>query len=95
VNWKVDPALKLWDRYVQGISNIARLLRTKGAGSTCWVISDYGEIDGKALPLESALEAVVGTSRSAILSCIPGRLAYFEDEHEALLLVRKRTLDYW
>lgn len=32
VSWKVDPSLKLWDRHLQGIENICRLLESKGAG---------------------------------------------------------------
>lgn len=32
ISWKVDPKLKLWERHVQGIENIHRLLQSKGAG---------------------------------------------------------------
>ena len=88
VNWSVDPNLKLWDRHVQGIGNIIRLLKSKGAGQTCWVISENVDIDGKLLTLESALESVAGNGMGSILSCIPGRLAYFEGEDESLLLTR-------
>jgi hypothetical protein len=88
VSWTVDPNRKLWDRHVQGIANIIRLLRSKGAGQSCWGISENVEIDGKLLPLESALESVVGSGMGSILSCIPGKLAYFEGEDESLLLSR-------
>jgi hypothetical protein len=88
VPWKVDPALKLWDRHLQGIANICRLLRSKGAGQTCWVISEDPKLDGRELQLESAIEGVVGRGMGSILSCIPGRLAYFEGEDESLLLAR-------
>jgi len=40
------------------------------------------------LQLESALESVVGNGMGTILSCIPGKLAYFEGEDESLLLAR-------
>ena len=86
VEWKVDPNLKLWARWVQGIANIAQLLRSRGAGQTCWVMSGDPNIDGQEMDLESALEAVVGTEMGAILSCVPGKLAYFEGEDESLLL---------
>jgi hypothetical protein len=86
--WKVDPKLPLHDRHRQGIDNILRLLASKGAGPTCWVISEDVEIDGRELDLRSALEAVVGKGMGTILSCVAGKLAYFEDEDEALLLSR-------
>lgn len=88
VPWKVDPRLKLWDRHSQGIENISRLLRSKGAGQTCWVISEDSKIDGRELRLESALENVIGSGMGTILSCLPGKLGYFEGEDESLLLTR-------
>jgi hypothetical protein len=88
VPWKVDPSLKLWDRHLQGVANVCRLLRSKGAGKTCWVISEESKLDGQELQLESALERVVGNGIGTILSCVPGKLAYFEGEDESLLLSR-------
>jgi hypothetical protein len=84
----VDPKLKLWDRHVQGIENICRLLTSKGAGPTCWAISKDAEIDGRELDLSTAIEHVNGRGIGTILSCVPGKLAYFESETEALLLAR-------
>jgi hypothetical protein len=88
VQWKVDPALSLWGRHQQGIQNIANLLRSQGARNSCWVISQLTGVDGKELELEIALEAVVGKDMGSFLSCLPGKLAYFEDEDERLLLAR-------
>jgi hypothetical protein len=88
VPWKVDPSRKPWGRHVQGIQNVLRLLRSKGAGQTCWVISEDSKIDSQELLLESALEDVIGSGMGTILSCIPGKLAYFEGEDESLLLAR-------
>jgi hypothetical protein len=34
------------------------------------------------------MESVVGCGTGSILSCIPGKLAYFEGEDESLLLAR-------
>src|SRR5882724_5299878 len=82
VPWKIDPSRKLWDGHVQGIQNVLRLLRSKGAGQTCWVISEDSKIDSQELPLESALEDLIGSGMGTILSCIPGKLAYFEGEDE-------------
>jgi hypothetical protein len=88
VPWRVDPSLSLWERHTQGLANISRMLKSKGAGRTCWVISASAEIDGRELDLESALEKVVGSGIGAILSCVPGKLAYFEGENQALLLAK-------
>ena len=88
VPWKVDPRLKLWDRHLQGIQNVLRLLRSKGAAQTCWVISEDFQMDAQELQLEAALENVIGRGMGTILSCIPGKLAYFEGEDESLLLTR-------
>jgi len=59
---------------------IAALLRARGAPATCYVLSEQTEIDGRELPLEEALALVVGRGIGTFLSCIPGRLAYFEGE---------------
>lgn len=88
IAWKVDPKLTLSERHLQGIENIYRLLKSKGAGLTCWVISEDADIDGRELDLKATLKDVVGCGMGTILSCIPGKLAYFEGEDEALLLVR-------
>ncbi len=88
VPWKVDPSIKLWDRHVQGVENLCRLLRSKGAGQTCWAISEDTDLDAKELDLESALEKITGMGMGTILSCIPGKLAYFEGEDQRLLLMR-------
>ncbi len=88
VPWKVDPSLSLWGRHLQGIENISRLLRSKSAGKTCWVISGNPRIDRSEMDLDAALESVVTSDWGTILSFVPGKLAYFEGEHESLLLAR-------
>jgi len=89
VNWSVDPSLKLWDRHSQGLDNLVRLLKSKGAGATCWVVSENTHVDGKEMTLEAALKSTIGSGMGTILSLVPGKLAYFEGEDEALLLVRQ------
>ncbi|WP_245602239.1 hypothetical protein [Peribacillus kribbensis] len=59
---------------------IAELLKKHGAGEFCYSISDCKAIDGKELPLLSALEKAVGYGMPSIISCIPGKLAYFGAE---------------
>ena len=67
--------------------NIADILRAMGAPETCHVIG--GEHDGKDMELLTALKQIVGYGTGTVLSCIPGKLAYFEGEiRERFLLVR-------
>jgi hypothetical protein len=73
---------------VHGIANICRQLQLKGAGKTCWVMSDNEDLDGRELDLEWVLGKAVDGQTSTILSCIPGTLALFVGEREMLLLVR-------
>jgi len=65
------------------------LLRSKGAGPTVWSISEDRDIDGKELDLEVAMEHIYGRGIGTLLSCIPGKLGYFEDEEKRFLLERK------
>jgi hypothetical protein len=88
IPWRRDPKLKLWEGHVQGIENIYRLLKSKGAGPSCWVISEDPEMDGRELDLRAALEHVNGRQIGTVLSCVPGKLAYFDGEDETLLLAR-------
>jgi hypothetical protein len=88
IPWKVDPTLSLWQRHVQGIENVYRLLKSKGAGKNCWVISADALFDGKELELKSVLEDVYDSDRGTILSCLPGRLGLFSGDDEKLLLTR-------
>jgi hypothetical protein len=88
VPWKVDPKLELRQRGAQGIGNIVHLLESRGAEKTCWVISENSRLDGREMDLADALEEVVGRGMGTILCCVPGKLAYFEDEDQSLLLAR-------
>lgn len=63
-------------------AEIEAILKSYGAGKSCYVISWSDELDGKHLPLRTALERAVGLGLPSIISCIPGKLAYFEAEQE-------------
>jgi hypothetical protein len=69
--------------------SIARALALRGAGDTCYIISADSDLDGKRMPLASALDRVVGRRRGTFLSCVPGTLAYFEDEDVRCILSRR------
>ena len=59
---------------------VARFLETQGAPRSCYVLSEAREYDGRVMPLVDAAAAVVGRGMGSVLSCIPGRLAYYESE---------------
>jgi len=55
-------------------------LRRRGAPDDCYVLSSRSSLDGQELPLHDALDDVVGSSDGTFVSCVPGKLAYFEGE---------------
>jgi hypothetical protein len=67
----VLPHEKTWPDAVR-----AELL-ARGAPKQCYVISAGSPHDGTTIPLEEAINELVG---GTILLCIPGRLAYYEGE---------------
>jgi hypothetical protein len=69
---------------------VASLLRAHGAPAECVLLAEDAALDGQRLALEAALEAVVGRGMGAFVSCVPGRLAYYEGEEpgEGYLLER-------
>jgi hypothetical protein len=70
-------------------SEISRLLHSKGAPQTCYALSDTAELDGREI-LSEGLAFIVGRGMGTLLSCIPGELAYFEDEDQPCILERKQ-----
>jgi len=72
----------------QNPTGIANLLKAKGAGARCWVISEDSKLDGQELDLEIALKNTVGYQMGTLISCVPGRLGYFEDEDGRCILER-------
>ena len=70
------------------VKEICQLLRSKGAGQKVWIISELAGLDGRELRLEEAFSQVWGREIGSVLSCIPGKLAYFEDEEKQRLLER-------
>jgi hypothetical protein len=55
-------------------------LQRRGAPVHCYVLSAGTSLDGQEVPLHDALDDVVGSSDGTFVSCIPGKLAYFEGE---------------
>lgn len=70
---------------------LEKLLLAKGADPTCYVMVEGLKADGRELPLHEALQQICMNRGGAILSCLPGRLAYYKPESPApgILLERK------
>jgi hypothetical protein len=73
---------------LQNPASIGELLRSKGAPAVCYAVSTNSEIDGRFTDLNNALMAIVGYGHGTLLSCIPGKLGYFEDEEKRFILER-------
>jgi hypothetical protein len=64
----------------QSEQSIENLLKQKGAPDKCHVMSDNPEIDNREMSLRDALSKTVAMDAGTLISCIPGKLAYFEME---------------
>jgi hypothetical protein len=84
------PLVPLAQRHDAHIVQIYQLLRDRGAPETCFVISTDEDLDGGFHDLRSVLHAVVGSGSGTLISCLPGRLAYYEgeDANERFILER-------
>ena len=72
--------------------DIEAALRAKGAPDTCHVISESAALDGQDVPLGSALADIVGQGMGAFVSCIPGKLGYFESEEPGERYILERAV---
>ena len=78
----------------QSHAQILELLRSEGAPEMAHLISEHSEWDEMNVPLDAALALVVGMGFGTIVSCIPGRLAYYEaEDRNARFLLKKRAPD--
>ena len=93
----LDHAVGLDLRYhehLQGNLSLApaveELLRRRDAPDFCYVMSANPDWDEREMPLCEALQAICGSGHGSFISCIPGRLGYFEYEepNSAYLLSR-------
>lgn len=75
----------------QTIIQIEALLRQKGAPERCHVISSNLEIDGKEMLLSEALQETIGSGFGTVVSCVPGKLAYFEGEEQNQRYILEHT----
>ena len=74
----------------QSTSVILEMLQERGAPEQCYVVSESAELDARTLPLREALGLIVGMSMGTLVSCIPGRLGYFEGEDPGARFILER-----
>jgi hypothetical protein len=73
------------------LADILRILKNLGAPSSCYVLSSDSDLDGREMHLSAALKEIIGRGQGTFVSCLPGRLAYFESEepHERYICYRE------
>ena len=67
---------------------LEHLLRQKGAGPVCYLISPEVDLDRQEMLLQEALEILRMQDSVAIVCCVPGRLAYYKAERTGYILER-------
>jgi hypothetical protein len=71
---------KLIPKGQHSAKGIEKILREKGAPEVCHVMSSNPNIDNREMPLAEALSETVGYGCGTLISCMPGKLGYFEFE---------------
>jgi hypothetical protein len=70
---KVDPSER-------SVEQLSVRLRSLGAPTMCHLISARSNLDGQDLDLISALRLVLNLAPGTIICCVPGKLAYYEND---------------
>jgi hypothetical protein len=76
----------------QHAPDIEAILREKGAPDLCHVLSESEKLDGRELLLALALGGILGQGMGTFVSCIPGRLGYFEAEDAGERYILERAV---
>jgi hypothetical protein len=77
----LDPRFcKLVPPSEQSSSGVLKILKRLGARSQCHLMSSRSDLDGREMDLSEALAEVIGGGMGTFVSCVPGKLAYFEGE---------------
>lgn len=65
-------------------------LKSSGAPDICYVIAENSKYDMNALPIMDAARQLFSSGMAYFLSCIPGKLAYYEGEDANQRFILKR-----
>lgn len=75
----------------QNADEICELLRSKGAPDTCYVMAENPSLDRQILDLPVAIESVIGFGFGAFVSCLAGKLAFYEGEAPGMRFILERV----
>lgn len=91
---RLNHCLDVDDRYATPLpsnADVLALLTANGAPATCYVLSAGATLDARELPLSQAiLDAELG-GWGTLISCLPGRLAYYYGECGEQRMLLKRA----
>lgn len=73
-------------------AEIADILRQNGSPEIVYVLSCSCPADGKMMPLIQAMNETTASGWGTIISCIPGKLAYYYDEEGERRAILQRKL---
>ena len=66
--------------FIQSDSQLFDLLKADGAPDLCYVISENSKYDMRCSSLVNLTQELFNSGISYFLSCVPGKLAYYEGE---------------
>ena len=78
-DWDPEAVVRLAASVQTSEAVLAELTR-RGAASDVYVVSATSKLDARSMALQDAIESIVGSSSGTVVSCVAGRLAYFEGE---------------
>ncbi len=78
-DWDPKAVVRLAASAQTSAAVLAELSR-RGAASEVYVVSATSKLDARSMALQDAIGTIVGTSSGTVVSCVAGRLAYFEGE---------------
>ncbi len=71
-------------------ADVIASLRTFGSPESVCCISDESDESAAMVPLEDAVNSVFGSGYGALVSCVPGHLAYFESGDQGVRMILHR-----
>jgi len=77
IDYRFAHLVPAGEQYAEAIE---RVLKSKGAPEKCYLFSAESEFDGREMFLSEALWEVVDSGSGTFVSCIAGKLGYFEFE---------------
>lgn len=69
---------------------IAAMLRERGSPDLVYVLACSCPADGQTIPLLEAMDQTTAAGWGTIISCVPGKLAYYFDEEGARRAILER-----